>query len=207
MGEPTVGARQRRGISLVSALRGPICSAAREYGVPSELIAVILMHESQASERRLYRFLVGSAEMGERAQASLQGDSASIGVAQMRIGRARQLRRAYPRLRVADDVIDDLLMPSSAVRYLAANLRQIRNELSAFLAREGASLTREQEIDMLALGYNIGWENLRDRNLRDPTFGSDIPARVETIRSRSQYLRLTTVYLQAVRPLLVGSLF
>lgn len=207
MGEPSVGGRQLRGLSLVSTLRGPIGSAAREFNVPSELVAVILMHESQAAERRVYRVVIGSADAGERAQAAVQGDSASIGVIQMRVGLARQLRRLYPRLQTAADVVDDLLTPATAVRYLAAQFAQLRGQLSAFLTRESASLNREQEIDMLALGYNIGWENLRDRNLRDANFGRDIPARVETIRRRSQYLRATTAYLPSVRPLLVERLF
>lgn len=207
MGEPSVSGRQVRGISLASALRGPICSAAREFNVSAELVAVIVMHESQAAERRAYRVLIGSADAGERAQAALQGDSASIGVVQMRVGLARQLRSQHPSLRVAADVVDDLLTPATAVRYLAAQLARLRGQLNAFLAREGASLTQEQEIDMLALGYNIGWENLRDRNLRDTNFGRDIPARVETIRQRSQYLRVTTAYLPSVRPILIGSIF
>jgi hypothetical protein len=196
---PTLGSRQQQGVSLVSSLRRAIRAAAGEFDVPAALIGVIVMHESQAAERST---LGGLADAAESAQAWIQGDTASIGVIQMRVGLARQLRHAYPSLQRNGDVVDDLLDPAIAVRYLAARLRQLRDLLRQFAGATGASLSREQEIDMMALGYNIGWDALRDRNLRDASFGQDLPARVETIRARSRYLRFTTAYLATMENVL-----
>jgi len=196
---PTLGSRQQRGMALVSSLRRAIRAAAGEFDVRAALIGVIMMHESQAAERRV---LGGLADAAESTQARIQGDTASIGVIQMQVGLARQLRRTYPSLQRNGDVVDDLLDPAIAVRYLAARLRQLRDLLRPFAESSGASLSGDQETDMMALGYNIGWDALRDRNLRDASFGRDLPARVETIRARSQYLRFTTAFLSEMENVL-----
>lgn len=193
--EETVGIRQVHGIFVVLQIGKEIKQAGAEFGIPPELIGAIVMHESQAAERSLMGPL---ADVAERAQAAVQGNDASIGVGQMKISEAEDLRQRFPQL-VQGDVVDDLLNRKQSVRYVAAQLKVIKDSLAAFMSAQRATLSLEQEMDMLALGYNIGWQALRDRNLRDPNFGATVPERVETIRGRSQYLTKTTAYLPTIR--------
>lgn len=193
--EEMVGLRQVQGIFVVLQIGKEIKQAGAEFGIPPELIGAIVMHESQAAERSLMGPL---ADVAERAQAAVQGNDASIGVGQMKISEAEDLRQRFPQL-VQGDVVDDLLNRKQSVRYVAAQLKVIKDSLVAFMAAQRATLSPEQEMDMLALGYNIGWQALRDRNLRDPNLGATVPERVETIRGRSQYLTKTTAYLPTIR--------
>ncbi len=192
---PLVTPRQMSGLMVVVPLGQEIKQAGAEFNVPPELIGVIVMHESQASERSLFGPL---ADIAEEVQAEVQGDDASIGIGQMRISVADQLRQKYPQL-AGEDVVSDLLNRKRAVRYVAAQLKEIKDSLTAFLSVRQATLAADAEMDMLALGYNIGWISLRDRNLQDPNFGATIPDRVQTIRGRSQYLQKTTAFLPQVR--------
>jgi hypothetical protein len=79
-----------------------------------------------------------------------------------------------------------------AVRYVAAGLHELRDQLDALLAQHEVTLTEPERTDLLALGYNIGWDSLRDRNLLAGDMGPDIPSRVAAIRKRSKYIELTT---------------
>ena len=193
--EETVGLRQVPGLFVVYDIGKEIKKAGAEFNIPPELIGVIVMHESQAVERSIMGPL---ADIAESVQAALQGNDASIGIGQMKISEAEQLRQRFPQL-VNESVVDDLLNKKQAVRYVAAQLKVIKDSLTAFMAAQRVSLSPEQEMDMLALGYNIGWLALRDRNLRDPNFGATMLERVETIRGRSQYLTKTTAYLPLIR--------
>lgn len=196
--EETVGLRQVPGLFVVYDIGKEIKKAGAEFNIPPELIGVIVMHESQAVERSIMGPL---ADIAESVQAALQGNDASIGIGQMKISEAEQLRQRFPQL-VNESVVDDLLNKKQAVRYVAAQLKVIKDSLTAFMAAQRVSLSPEQEMDMLALGYNIGWLALRDRNLRDPNFGATMLERVETIRGRSQYLKKTTGYIHFLRAFL-----
>lgn len=118
MGGPQIQPRQRRGLSVVQTYRGDIRRAAQEFRVPEDVAAVILMHESQSAERAFYAWALGSADMGERLQAQIQGEDASIGLIQMRVSRARALRQRFPALRSSDSVVTDLLGPAHEARDL-----------------------------------------------------------------------------------------
>ncbi len=196
--KPRVGMRQIQGILQVVDLGKAIKQAGAEFNIPPELIGVIVMHESQAVERSFFGVL---ADVAERAQAELQGDDASIGVGQMRVDVAEDLRQKYPQL-VGDSAVSDLLNGKRAVRYVAAQLKEIKDALTTFMSGHQATLAPDAEMDMLALGYNIGWPSLRDRNLRDPNFGATVLERVQTIRGRSQYLTKTTAYLPLIQKFL-----
>ncbi|MCP4357071.1 MAG: hypothetical protein GY796_03515 [Chloroflexi bacterium] len=195
-----IGMRQIRGMGQVIDLGKTINKAGQEFKVAPEIIGVIIMHESQAAERAQLSF-EWLANAAERLQAKIQGDSASIGIGQMQVGKAKKLRQKYPQL-VGSGVVDDLLNKKRAARYVAAQLSEIQTQLDAFLAAQKATLTDDAKNDMLALGYNIGWVKLRDRNLKDRNFGADIPARVATIRNRSNYLKKTTAFVDLIRTFL-----
>lgn len=193
--KPRVGMRQIQGILQVIDLGKEIKQAGAEFNIPPELIGAIVMHESQATERSFFGIL---ADVAERAQAELQGNDASIGVGQMRVSVAEDLRQKYPQL-VEGSAVSDLLNGKRAVRYVAAQLKEIKDALTAFMSGHQATLAQDAEMDMLALGYNIGWSSLRDRNLRDPNFGATVLERVQTIRGRSQYLTKTTAYIPYIQ--------
>lgn len=193
--KPRVGMRQIQGILQVIDLGKEIKQAGAEFNIPPELIGAIVMHESQAAERSFFGIL---ADVAERAQAELQGNDASVGVGQMRVSVAEELRQKYPQL-VEGSAISDLLNGKRAVRYVAAQLKEIKDALTSFMSGHHVTLAQDAEIDMLALGYNIGWPSLRDRNLRDPNFGATMLERVQTIRGRSQYLTKTTAYIPYIQ--------
>jgi hypothetical protein len=195
-----IGLRQIMGIGQVIDLGKTINKAGQEFKVPPEIVGVIIMHESQATERAELSF-EWLANAAERLQAKFQGDSASIGIGQMQIREAKKLRQKYPQL-AGNSVVDDLLNKKRAARYVAAQLSEIQTQLDGFLAVQKATISDDAKNDMLALGYNIGWDKLRDRNLKDPNFGADIPARVATIRTRSNYLKKTTAYVDLIRTFL-----
>ena len=199
----TPGPRQIQGAFEVIALGKAIKQAGAEFNIPPELIGVIVMHESQAAERSLMGPL---ADLAERAQALTQGDDASIGVGQMRVSEAENLRQQFPQL-VQGDVVDDLLNRKQAVRYVAAQLKVIKDALTQFMSQHQVALSPEAEMDLLALGYNIGWLSLRNRNLNAPDMGATVPERVETIRGRSQYIKKTTAFLAPIRVFLAKTPF
>lgn len=120
----------------------------------------------------------------------------------MQVGVGKATAKNHPGLRGRGSVVDDLLNERTAVRYVAARLSDIRTQLRAWLATQGATLSADAERDMLALGYNIGWKSLRDRNLKDTSFGADVPARVAHIRRSSNYLTHTTAHYAVVEALL-----
>lgn len=198
-----VSDRFNRGMGVVTLLWGPIYTASNQFNVWQDLVASIIAHESQASERRTYRaaitvfafipslFMDDPADTAERTEAKVRGDKASIGVAQMQVGLAKRLRTKFPSIKDEDDVVDDLLEPSVAVRYVAAAVRELRDNLDAFLTKYGFKLSDDEMKDLVALGYNIGWEALRDRNLSASDMGDNIPARVAKIRETSSYIKLT----------------
>ena len=63
------------------------------------------------------------------------------------------------------------------------------------------SISQAERNDLLALGYNIGWDNLRDRNLLASDMGPDLPSRIAAIRKKSKYIELTMrAWRQAVNP-------
>ena len=194
----TPGPRQIQGAFEVIALGKAIKQAGAEFNIPPELIGVIVMHESQAAERSLMGPL---ADLAERAQALTQGDDASIGVGQMRISEAENLRQQFPQL------VDDLLNRKQAVRYVAAQLKVIKDALTQFMSQHQVALSPEAETDLVALGYNIGWLSLRNRNLNAPDMGATVPERVETIRGRSQYIKKTTAFLAPIRVFLAKTPF
>jgi hypothetical protein len=184
-----------------------IQKAAGEHKVWWDVIAAIISHESNAMERRaanyagnaglgLVGFVVGRfvdyADLAERAQVKLKGDSASIGIGQMQVSWAKRLRNKYPTIIYWQSVVDDLLDREVAVGYVAAGLRELREQLDALLAQHNVTLRDVERQDLVALGYNIGWDNLRDRNLLASDMGPDIPSRVAAIRKQSKYIKLTT---------------
>lgn len=180
--------RQVKGAAQAAELKSEIKAAAAAYRVDPELIGVIVMHESQAAERALFGPL---ADTAERAQAAVQGDDASIGIGQMRVGLAKDLAKSDPSLRGGGSVVLDLLDEKRAVRYIAAALADTRQKLRLYIAGKATVLGSDDENHMMVLAYNIGWEALRDRNLEDKSFGANIPLRVKKIRSMSRYLRYT----------------
>jgi hypothetical protein len=189
------------GILAIQRLLPKIRQAAKEFNVPAKLIAVIVMHESQAVERVTwgFRFL---ENLAERSQAAAQGDEASIGVGQMQVKVAKQLRKKYNRLSSDSSVVDDLLDEGQAIRYVAAQLRNIRDQLETFLEAHKTQLTEEEILDLLAVGYNLGWESLQKRNLQDSKLGGTVVGRVKTIRQYSRYLRKTTANFQLISGLI-----
>lgn len=195
--------RFRAGMAQLIYYMGDVYGAASALRVPPELIVAIVAHESQAKERRAVRAAVpilsplaglvldDPADTYERMEATVRGDKASIGIAQMQVGLARRLRAKFPSVARHASVVDDLLDRSVAVWYVAAALRELRDNLDAFLARQGAKLAEDEVKDLTALGYNIGWEALRDRNLLAADMGADVPARVAKVRQDSSYIRAT----------------
>lgn len=65
---PVTEERQRGGLWVIQRLRDEISRAGEMFEVPSELIAAVIMHESQVAERRIM------GQIGESLQASLQGE-------------------------------------------------------------------------------------------------------------------------------------
>ncbi|MBT9555168.1 MAG: hypothetical protein IV100_04020 [Myxococcales bacterium] len=193
----SVPTREESGAREVIELRSAIRAASAQYGIPETWIGCIIMHESQSTERQIL------GDIGERAQANIQGSSASIGVGQMQVGVAERLRNADPRLR-GGSTIDDLLNADRAALYIAAYLAEILRKMRLWLTRMGEALEPDLERDMVLLGYNIGFEALRDRNLSDASFGVTYADRARTIRSRSQYIAHTSGHLQLVVRALQG---
>jgi hypothetical protein len=183
-------------LRVVRKLRSDIRQAAQEFRVPAELVGVIVMHESQAKERRFWQS-DWIADQAERAEAAARGDSASIGIGQMQVGLAKALRKLYPALKKGG-AVDDLLKPKLAVRYVAAQLAQLQGRLRNFLKSQGVPVTTRQIRDLTALGYNIGWNQLLRKNLQNPRLGTTLAARVQAIRRQSLYLKNTTAYLRLV---------
>jgi hypothetical protein len=191
--------REENGAREVLDVRGSIRQAAAQYGVPEVWIGCIVMHESQGIER------LALGDTGERAQAFIQGDTASIGIGQMQVGVAERLRRTDPRLRgQGTTAVDDLLNADRSVFYIAAYLAEIRRNMNLWLTRMGEALEPTLERDMVLLGYNIGWPALRDRNLSDPNFGKTYHDRAVTIRQRSHYIALATARIDLVQNALLG---
>jgi hypothetical protein len=210
----------KTGYLLVVDLKPAIDKAAAQLKIWPEVVAAIIAHESKAMERRTAEHvgqntlgngfgLVPSrrpqfpgmyADAAERIQAKLKGDSASIGIGQMRVGWAKYLRSKFPDIQKRESVVDDLLTPVVAVGYVAAGLRDLFNKLEAFLARNNASLNQIERMELVALGYNIGWDNLESRNLMDGGMGHDIATRVAAIRKQSKYISIIRQWLRSLNP-------
>jgi hypothetical protein len=106
----------------------------------------------------------------EFAQSVLQGDAASIGPGQIQLRRARELEElGYVTARKNDfERRSALLDPETSVEYVAGMLQYLNDQLSTLPGF--GNLSAENQRRVILIGYNWGWEPLRDylekRNFR-----------------------------------------
>jgi hypothetical protein len=186
---PSATGRQRSGLEVIRRLRNEIRGACQQFQVPPELIAAVIMHESQARS---------GGDLTESVQALLQGGTASIGIGQMQVRTAREIQRQFPSLPTGEPR-GHLLNERHAVQFVTAYLSSLMTDIEDFLSGEGVVPNTDQLINLTAIAYNMGWENLRERNLRDRRFGNTMAERVEHILRVNRYITLTTHYIPWIR--------
>lgn len=123
------------------------------------VVGAILRHESAAIERWV---LAGLADHGETIQAQLAGDTASIGPGQMQIRRARELEElGYVAPQPNDNArTQALLGKESSIAYVTGMVRYLGDQLRNISGFDRLPAESQQRI--LLIGYNQGWELLKD---------------------------------------------
>ncbi len=183
---PSATQSQQRGLAVIRRVRNEIRDAGQRFQVPPELIAAVIMYESQ------------QRSFAEGAQAFIQGETASIGIGQMQVRTAEEMQRQFPSLPTGESS-EHLLNERRAVQFVAAYLSFLMTQIENFLSEEGTIPNPDQLMNLTAIAYNMGWGNLRDRNLGDVNFGNTMAARVEYILRENRYIRGTTRYIPWIR--------
>ena len=194
---PNTLGRDRRdqiGGRLVTDVSEVIQQQATTHAVDPTLIGAILRHESAAAERRVLTlwptmqpgFVANTAEF---FQSHIQGDTASIGPAQMQLQRAQELeemgyvttRKNNHQRRLA------LLGKETAVEYVAGMLNYLSDQLQQL---DGyAQLDLDQQQRLLLIAYNWGWTSEFRKALEERGFAEFVdwwPYDNETL---DEYLR------------------
>jgi RHS repeat-associated protein len=167
--------RDQIGGQLVMDVSEAIQRESASRSVDSVLISAVLRHESAAFERRLLTLWPTMrpgviANTAEFVQSQIQGDIASIGPGQMQLRRARELEElGYVTARKNDfERRLALLDPETSVEYVAGMLQYLTDRLSTLPGF--GDLSAENQRRVILIGYNWGWESLRDylekRNFR-----------------------------------------
>jgi len=154
--------RDTIGGALVTDVSDIISTQSARQGVDPNLVAAVLRHESAAVERRLFTFLPRSepgllANAAEIADLLRQGDTASIGPAQIQLRRARELEQLGYVTARANDLgrVQALLGRDSSVEYAAGMLHYISDQFQTY---QGFSdLSQENQQRLILIGYNWGW--------------------------------------------------
>ena len=130
------------------------------------MIEAIIRHEGSAFERRLLTlwptftpgFIANSAEY---LQSKLQGNTASIGLAQMQIRRAEELEQlGYVTPRASNHARTlALLNDEEAVEYVTGMMRYLTDQLQG--VPEFQRLSPEDQMRLTLIGYNQGWDILK----------------------------------------------
>ncbi|MGC8880552.1 MAG: RHS repeat domain-containing protein, partial [Anaerolineae bacterium] len=169
--------RDRIGGQLVTDLSEAIRKDSAQQGVDSVLVKSILRHESAAFERRVLTPLPMMspgliANAGETAQALIQGDTASIGPAQMQIRRARELEQlGYVTARGSDqERIQALLAKETSVEYVTGMVHYLSDQLHTTFSSFSNLSTQDQQ-RLILIGYNIGWEGEKDLKANIEKYG------------------------------------
>lgn len=163
--------RDRIGGQLVMNVTHVIQEQADLHSVDPILIAAVLRLESAAIERRLLTlwptmqpgFIANTAEF---LQSYIQGDTASIGPAQMQLRRARELEEmGYVTTRNNDYQRRlDLLNEATSVEYVAGMLHYLSDQLNNSTGYN--NLTSEQQQRLLLIAYNWGWTDRFQQELQ-----------------------------------------
>ncbi len=154
--------RDQLGGGLVTDVADIIEREAISHEVNPGLISAVLRHESAAMERRALTmwpiFQPGIiANTAEFLQSHIQGDSASIGPAQMQLRRARELEEmGYVTARENDHQRRlALLGKDTSVEYVAGMLHYLSDQLQTITGFN--DLTGEQQQRLILIAYNWGW--------------------------------------------------
>jgi len=158
--------RDQIGGSLVTNLAKTIATQGTAHSVNPTTIAAIIRHEGSAIERRSLTVSPSSspgaaANLAEHLQSLIQGDQASIGIAQMQIRRAKELEDlgyVIPATS-AYDRRNALLDPECAVGYVAGMLHYLSDQLQTINGFSDLSISDQNSL--IAIGYNQGWEILQ----------------------------------------------
>lgn len=150
------------GGALVTDLSNAISNQSAQQSIDPTLIAAVLRHESAATERRLFTLIPRTqpglvADAAEVVDLLRQGDTASIGPAQIQLRRARELEQlGYVTARANDiERVQALLGRESSVEYAAGMLRYISDQFQTY--QGFGNLSRENQQRLILLGYNWGW--------------------------------------------------
>jgi len=159
--------RDQIGGQLVTQLSDTITRQATAQEVEPSTVSAILRHESAAFERRLLTPVPMMnpgviADVGEMAQALIQGDTASIGPGQMQLRRARELEQlGYVTARGSDqERIQALLGKETSVEYVTGMVRYLSDQLRTVPGFN--DLSTEDQQRLILIGYNQGWEYLQE---------------------------------------------
>ncbi len=159
--------RDQVGGQLVTQMSDVINRQAVAQGVEPFLVSAILRHENAAFERRVLTPLPAMgpgliADAAEAAQALIQGDLASIGPGQMQLRRAQELEQlGYVTARGSKwERIQALLGEETSVEYVTGMVSYLSDQLRTVSGF--SDLSTEDQQRLLLIGYNQGWEYLRE---------------------------------------------
>lgn len=146
------------GGQYVRSFDNEINKASQKTGIPTELIAAVIRHESSAIERRIFisDCLADSVEFVQVIIRLQTGRDASIGIGQMQIGTARLLEQTRYVEKGDSHTIINLLNESKAVEYIAGYLHLISDILNQ--NTNFASLDVEDQNRLILISYNQGVE-------------------------------------------------
>jgi RHS repeat-associated protein len=150
------------------------------HGIPIDLLAAIIRHESAALERTLTVSPVLDLDyLGARI---LGRDRQSLGLGQIQVATAESLENmGYVSVSESRaERIARLSGPETNIEYAAANLHYLQDQLRETCSETPAlcggtsfdSLDHNTQTGLLAAGYNMGWEGLRGI-LEDDELGMD----------------------------------
>jgi len=172
--------RQRRdqiGGQLVTDLNEVVTQQATDRGIDPMIVNSVLRHEGSSFERRLLTTWPTMkpgviSNNAEYAQSLLQGDTASIGPAQMQLRRAKELEElGYATPKSDYDRAWALLNDETSIEYIAGMTQYTSDQLNTLPGF--SELNSEDQTRLIAIGYNQGWEFLSE-NIKDLGFKGTI---------------------------------
>lgn len=154
--------RDQIGGTLVTNLSDMISVQAQIHSIDPTLISAVIRHEGAAIERRTLTAMPSSvpgviANGAEYAQTLLQGGTASIGVGQMQLRRAKELEElgyVTPASNEHDRSLA-LLDGDRSVGYVAGMLHYLSDQLQTIQGFSSLGVESQQRLILIA--YNWGW--------------------------------------------------
>ena len=121
------------------------------------------------------------------------GKHTSLGIGGMQPETALRLRQVHPELAKNDDITEDLTNSKTAIPYVAAELGDLKKQIETFRHLHSQSPFVEPAVEirtdttLAQIGYNLGPENLFNRNLACQDNGSDYAQRMQNTCMQSHY--------------------